>query len=101
MVEESFDQLIQEALAQDFSGWDFSWTHGRWHEEEPSWNYEQIVAQNIASITSLLDMGTGGWRIFGIAQQFAKIDICHRKLSAQYSGCPGSSRTFRCARNSL
>jgi hypothetical protein len=41
MAFSNFDQLADEALAQDFSGWDFSWLHGRWHEEEPSWNYRQ------------------------------------------------------------
>jgi len=55
-----FDKLVQEALAQDFSGWDFSWTHGRWHEEDPSWNYRQLVQARIQDTTSLLDMGTGG-----------------------------------------
>ena len=55
-----FDQLVQEALAQNFSGWDFSWTRGRWHEEEPSWNYRQLVQTRIWHADSLLDMGTGG-----------------------------------------
>ena len=60
MTQSSFDQLIQEALAQDFSGWDFSWLHGRWHEEEPSWNYRQLVQEALLRADSLLDMGTGG-----------------------------------------
>ena len=32
-----FDQFVAEALAQDFSGWDFSWLHDRWYEEDPHW----------------------------------------------------------------
>jgi len=55
-----FDLLVNEALAQDFSGWDFSWTDGRWHEEEPPWNYRYLAQERINSTDSLLDMGTGG-----------------------------------------
>jgi SAM-dependent methyltransferase len=60
MAEASFDQLVQEALAQDFSGWDFSWARGRWREQEPSWDYREMVQDRIARIDTLLDMGTGG-----------------------------------------
>ncbi len=56
----SFDQLAAEAAAQDFSGWDFSWTHGRWHEANPSWDYRHLVQERINTANSLLDMGTGG-----------------------------------------
>jgi len=55
-----FDQLVADALAQDFSGWDFSWLRGRWHEEKPSWDYAQIVRRHMAMAHALLDMGTGG-----------------------------------------
>ncbi len=60
MTDLQFDRLVQEALDQDFSGWDFSWTHGRWHEEDPSWNYRQLVQTRVQNTDSLLDMGTGG-----------------------------------------
>ena len=60
MTTPGFEQQVNEALAQDFSGWDFSWTHGRWHEKDPSWNYRQLVQKKIESADSLLDMGTGG-----------------------------------------
>lgn len=60
MTHSQFDQLVQEALAQEFSGWDFSWTRGRWHEEEPSWQYPRLVQTRIWHADSLLDMGTGG-----------------------------------------
>lgn len=45
MSDSDFDQLVQEALAQDFSGWDFSSLHGRWSEEDPPWAYEALVAE--------------------------------------------------------
>jgi len=60
MTQSRFDQLVQEALNHDFSGWDFSWLHDRWHEEEPSWNYRRLVQEQLHHIDSLLDMGTGG-----------------------------------------
>ncbi len=60
MSDSKYDRLVQEALDQDFSGWDFAWTHGRWHEEDPSWNYRQLVQSRIREAESLLDMGTGG-----------------------------------------
>lgn len=60
MTISKFDKLVNEALDQDFSGWDFSWTHGRWHEEDPSWDYPQLVQTRILNTESLLDMGTGG-----------------------------------------
>lgn len=55
-----FDQFVEEALAQDFSGWDFSWLRGRWYEEDPPWAYEALVAGEKERVASLLDMGTGG-----------------------------------------
>lgn len=60
MTTSRFDRLVNEALQQDFSGWDFSWARGRWHEEEPSWNYRQLAQNRIWHAESLLDMGTGG-----------------------------------------
>ena len=60
MVVRSFEHQVEEALAQEFSGWDFSWTHGRWHEENTPWNYRQLVQARINSADSLLDMRTGG-----------------------------------------
>jgi SAM-dependent methyltransferase len=60
MAQESFDQLVQEALTHDFQGWDFSWTHGRWHETEPSWDYRRLVEEKIPAANAMVDMGTGG-----------------------------------------
>ena len=60
MTHNAFEHLIRDALAQDFSGWDFSWLEGRWLEEEPAWDYRARVEQLVGSAGSLLDMGTGG-----------------------------------------
>ncbi len=56
----SFDQLLTEAEALSFSGWDFSILHDRWSEESPSWNYRDLVLGQMRSARSMLDMGTGG-----------------------------------------
>lgn len=56
----TFDHLIAEAMAQDFSGWDFSWLRSRWFEADPPWDYEETVREAIRGAGSLLDMGTGG-----------------------------------------
>ena len=60
MSQNNFDQLIAEAMAHDFSGWDFSWTHGRWHEADTKWDYHQLVENKIPGVGAMLDMGTGG-----------------------------------------
>jgi hypothetical protein len=60
MNSSDFDQLVAEALEQDFSGWDFAWLRDRWFEEDPPWAYESIVVGEIKRVSSLLDMGTGG-----------------------------------------
>jgi SAM-dependent methyltransferase len=52
--------LVAEALAQNLSGWDFSFISHRWHEHPPPWDFRCIVLDRIRDIDSLLDMGTGG-----------------------------------------
>lgn len=57
---ERFHQLVAEAQFANFSGWDFHWLKGRLIEEDPPWNYVEIVKKHLNGIHSLLDMGTGG-----------------------------------------
>ena len=56
----AFESLISEALKQEIQGWDFSFIEGRIQEEEPGWNYREIVSAWIKPEIYLLDMGTGG-----------------------------------------
>jgi SAM-dependent methyltransferase len=60
MIKRKFEELVEEALAQQFSGWDFSWMQGRYFESVPYWNYRRLVLQRMQGISSMLDMGTGG-----------------------------------------
>ena len=54
-----YEYLTKEYNAH-FSGWDFSYIKERMTEDKLSWNYKNIVENNIIGKESLLDMGTGG-----------------------------------------
>lgn len=43
-----------------FTGWDFSYLHGRMREEQPPWSYMERAAELMQGAASVLDMGTGG-----------------------------------------
>ena len=56
----TFDDLVTEAQAAPFSGWDFSWLgHGAPAGRLP-WNYRREVARRAELSDTTLDMGTGG-----------------------------------------
>lgn len=56
----SFEGLIEEALAAPIEGWDYTWLDGRATEERPPWGYSALAAQRSQSVSSLLDLETGG-----------------------------------------
>lgn len=58
-----FEHLIDEALKQEFSGWDFRFLANRWKEEPTSWEYPRIVRSYIKPELSMLDMDTGGGEV--------------------------------------
>ena len=45
---------------QPFTGWDFSYLHGRMVEEQPPWSYLARARALMQQSTAVLDMGTGG-----------------------------------------
>lgn len=45
---------------QPFTGWDFSYLHGRMQEEQPPGSYLDRAVDLMQNTTSVLDMGTGG-----------------------------------------
>jgi SAM-dependent methyltransferase len=55
-----FDELVTEALAAPFSGWDFSWLDRRSWTEPLPWDYGARVAALARRARTMLDMGTGG-----------------------------------------
>jgi SAM-dependent methyltransferase len=57
----TFDEMVAEAAAAPFSGWDFGWLSGRWSAGSLlPWSYADTVAAHAATATTMLDMGTGG-----------------------------------------
>jgi len=56
----AFDDLVTEALAAPFSGWDFSWLGTGSTPGGLPWSYRQEVARHAALTDTMLDMGTGG-----------------------------------------
>jgi len=55
-----FDELVTEALAAPFSGWDLSWLDCRSWTEPLPWDYSARVAALARGARTMLDMGTGG-----------------------------------------
>lgn len=56
----SFEELVSEARAHPFEGWDFGYIEGRYVEGELPWDYRAILDQKLESAESYLDLGTGG-----------------------------------------
>jgi SAM-dependent methyltransferase len=54
------DQLLDEAEATPFEGWDFTGLGARLVLEPPPWDLEEIVGRAAANAGTMLDMGTGG-----------------------------------------
>jgi len=56
---QGYKKLVDEAQIANFTGWDFSWLDDRLIQEDPPWDYPQLVKEKIMSAHSLLDLGTG------------------------------------------
>lgn len=56
----NYHKLIAEAQAAHFQGWDFRWLKDRMIQEDPPWDYADLVKGQFQGIKRLLDMGTGG-----------------------------------------
>jgi SAM-dependent methyltransferase len=66
----SFDELLSEAAAAPVDGWDFSWLDGRATEERPSWGYQRLMSQRLATVSAALDIDTGGGEVLSGAETF-------------------------------
>lgn len=49
----------EESIAH-IHGWDFSHIEGRFAEEEPPWDYRQIILEHLKPEMRILDIDTGG-----------------------------------------
>ncbi|MBE0697532.1 MAG: SAM-dependent methyltransferase, partial [Anaerolineaceae bacterium] len=63
-MDSTFDQLIELALVQELTGWDFSWLNERIFEEPLPWNYEVIARSRLANVEAVLDVDTGGGEFY-------------------------------------
>jgi SAM-dependent methyltransferase len=69
----ALEQLLAEAEAEPFIGWDFAWLKGRMTVDPPPWNYKALVVDRERQSPDLLDLGTGGgeW-LAGLAHRPAR-----------------------------
>lgn len=66
----TFDELVDEAATADVTGWDFSWLDGRATEERPPWGYARLLAERLGTVSSAVDLDTGGGEVVGEAPRF-------------------------------
>jgi SAM-dependent methyltransferase len=66
----SFDELVDEAMAADMTGWRFDWLDGRASEERPPWGYSRLLAERLRGVGSALDVDTGGGEVLAEAPVF-------------------------------
>ena len=69
-VGRTFEDLVAEADSASVDGWDFSWLDGRATEERPSWGYQRLMSQRLATVAAALDLQTGGGEVLSGAQTF-------------------------------
>lgn len=58
-----FEQLVDEAMAADVTGWGFGWLDGRATEQRPPWGYAALLARRIGRARAPLDLDTGGGEV--------------------------------------
>jgi len=67
---QTFDELVHQAAVAPIDGWDFSWLDGRATEQRPSWGYQRLMSQRLATVTTALDIDTGGGEVLSGAEMF-------------------------------
>jgi SAM-dependent methyltransferase len=69
-VPRTFEDLVAEAASAPVDGWDFSWLDGRATEERPSWGYQRLMSQRLATASAGCDIDTGGGEVLAGAEKF-------------------------------
>lgn len=63
----TFEELLTEGATVDVSTWGAGFLPGRYLEEQPPWDYADIVAPYLRGANTMLDMGTGdGSKLLGL-----------------------------------
>ncbi len=62
----SFEEVLDEALSHEFTGWDFSRIASRVIREGTPWSYRDRVNALAASADALVDLGTGGGEFLSV-----------------------------------
>jgi SAM-dependent methyltransferase len=70
-----FDDLIAEAEAHDFEGWDFSHLDGRFEVEAQPWDYRRRIEALAAGASTMVDLGTGGGEFLASLQRRATLTV--------------------------
>jgi len=70
VMAQTFDELVHQAAVAPIDGWDFSWLDGRATEQRPSWGYQRLMSQRLATVTTALDIDTGGGEVLSGAEMF-------------------------------
>lgn len=65
-----FDALVTEADVAPVDGWDFSWLRGRATEARPTWGYQRLMSRRLTTVSSALDIQTGGGEVLAGATTF-------------------------------
>lgn len=81
--EKKFDLLISDAF-NSFSGWDFSYVETRMAYEPLPWNYASEVVPFLRSVSSALDMGTGGGELLTTLQPFPSKMVASEMYDKNY-----------------
>ncbi|HVA88347.1 MAG TPA: methyltransferase domain-containing protein [Chloroflexota bacterium] len=61
--EAAFERLIAEAERRPFTGWDFSYLHGKMVEGRHAWDYAEHARRRFPGAAAMLDLGTGGGEV--------------------------------------
>lgn len=55
-----FDSLVRAAEEMPFHGWSFGALGDRWQRGEPEWDLRRLIRDCFRTVSSFLDLGTGG-----------------------------------------
>src|ERR1051325_3064952 len=71
----TFEDLVAEAQAHDFSGWDFSFIEHRVVRAGTPWDYGRRVNELAAHARTLLDLGTGGGEFLSVVSPLPPLTV--------------------------